>query len=416
MRPPSEVDVAIIGAGAAGIAAGRRLAEAKVNFVVLEARSRIGGRARTVNADGFPLDVGCGWLHSADRNPWVKIAEAEGLKVDRTEPPWGKPALEHGFSAEEQREFRSAMQAFYRRLDEAGDAHRDRPLADFLEPGGKWNSLLNAISTYVNGVELDRASVCDSAAYSDSEVNWRVVEGYGTAIAKSGEKLPIVLECKVRSVDHSGKKLRIETAQGVLTARAAIITIPTQLIADEAFRFAPELAEKLDAARGLPLGLADKTYLSLDDAERFPKESRLFGKVHSLGAANYHIRPFGRPVIEVYFGGKLARKLDEAGEGAFGAFAIDELANLVGSDIRPKLKTLAESHWARDPFARGSYSYALPGHADARRKLAAPVDGRLFFAGEACSPGNFTTAHGAYESGVTAAEQTIATLKRKRTS
>jgi monoamine oxidase len=142
----------------------------------------------------------------------------------------------------------------------------------------------------------------------------------------------------------------------------------------------------------------------------------LFGKVHSLGAANYHIRPFGRPVIEVYFGGKLARKLDEAGEGAFGAFAIDELANLVGSDIRPKLKTLAESHWARDPFARGSYSYALPGHADARRKLAAPVDGRLFFAGEACSPGNFTTAHGAYESGVTAAEQTIATLKRKRTS
>src|SRR6185295_8652165 len=162
MRPPSEVDVAIIGAGAAGIAAGRRLAEAKVNFVVLEARSRIGGRAWTVNAGGFPLDVGCGWLHSADRNPWVKIAEAEGLNVDRTEPPWGKPALEHGFSAEEQREFRSAMQTFYRRLEEAGEAHRDWPLADFLEPGGKWNSLLNAISTYVNGVELDRASVCDS--------------------------------------------------------------------------------------------------------------------------------------------------------------------------------------------------------------------------------------------------------------
>lgn len=412
MRAPSEVDIAVIGAGAAGIAAGRRLAEAKANFVLLEARSRTGGRALTVSAGGYPLDVGCGWLHSADRNPWSGIAETEGLTVDRTEPPWGKQALEYGFSVEEQRDFRAAMARFYKRLDDATEAHHDRPLSDFLEPDGKWNSLLNAISTYVNGVELDRASVFDYAAYDDSGENWRVVEGYGTAISKAGEKLPIALNCAVKFVNHSGKKLRIETTQGILNASAVIVTVSTQLIADETLRFAPELVDKLDAARNLPLGLADKAFLLLDDAEKFPKESRLFGKVHSLGAANYHIRPFGWPVIEVYFGGKLARELDESGEGAFGAFAVNELANLIGNDIKPKLKALAESHWSRDPFARGSYSYALPGHADARAKLAAPVDSRLFFAGEACSPENFSTAHGGYESGITAADQAFAALKR----
>jgi monoamine oxidase len=412
MPLPSEVDVAVIGAGAAGVAAGRRLQAAKLNFIVLEARARVGGRAWTVKAGGFPLDVGCGWLHSGDRNAWTKIAEAEGLTVDRSPPPWGKPALEYGFSAAGQREFRAAMTAFYERLDEAKEQHRDRPLSDFLEPGGKWNSLLQAISTYVNGVELDKASVRDYAAYDDSGVNWRVAEGYGTAISVAARALPLALDCAVKLIDHSGKRLRIETTQGALTARVAIVTIPSQLIAEESIRFAPALPAKLKAAAGLPLGLADKAYLALADAERFPEESRIFGKLHPDGAANYHLRPFGRPVIECYFGGKLARELEDEGEGALGAFSIDELVSLVGNDLRPKLSALAASSWARDPFARGSYSYALPGHEDDRARLAEPVDDRLFFAGEACSPDHFTTAHGAYEAGVTAADQAIAALTK----
>jgi monoamine oxidase len=412
MSLPSEVDVTVIGAGAAGVAAGRRLQSAKLKLIVLEARSRVGGRAWTVQAGGFPLDVGCGWLHSADRNAWAKIAEAEGLTVDRSPPPWGKPALEYGFSAAGQREFRAAMAAFYERLDEASEEHRDRPLADFLEPGGKWNSMLQAISTYVNGVELDKASVREYEAYDDSGVNWRVAEGYGTAIATYARALPLALDCAVKLVDHSGKRLRIETAKGVLAARAAIITIPSQLIAEEAVRFAPALPAKLKAAAGLPLGLADKAFLALADAERFPEESRIFGKLHADGAANYHLRPLGRPVIECYFGGKLARELEEEGDGALGAFSIDELVSLVGNDLRPKLSALASSAWARDFYARGSYSYALPGHEGDRARLAEPVDDRLFFGGEACSPDHFTTAHGAYEAGVTAADQAIAALAK----
>jgi monoamine oxidase len=71
---------------------------------------------------------------------------------------------------------------------------------------------------------------------------------------------------------------------------------------------------------------------------------------------------------------------------------------------------LASTAWLQDPWSRGSYSFALPGHADDRAVLAAPVDDRLFFAGEACSPNFFSTAHGAWLSGISAADAALASL------
>jgi monoamine oxidase len=127
----------------------------------------------------------------------------------------------------------------------------------------------------------------------------------------------------------------------------------------------------------------------------------------------YHIRPFGQPCIEGFFGGRFAQSLEDAGEGAIAAASIDEIVSFLGNDFRRKLKPLAESRWAHDPFARGSYSHALPGHAGDRAVLAAPVDGRLFFAGEATSPGFFSTAHGARDSGERAAGEVLASLAGK---
>jgi monoamine oxidase len=126
----------------------------------------------------------------------------------------------------------------------------------------------------------------------------------------------------------------------------------------------------------------------------------------------YQVRPFGRPRINCFFGGRFAAALEREGFDAMAAFATDELAGLLGGDVRQRLKPLAASFWRQDEFARGSYSYALPGHADDRGKLATPVDGRLFFAGEACSFHVFSTAHGAYETGTAAAEAALASLLR----
>jgi monoamine oxidase len=87
---------------------------------------------------------------------------------------------------------------------------------------------------------------------------------------------------------------------------------------------------------------------------------------------------------------------------------VNELVGIFGSSFAQRLKPVRMHCWGTDPFSRGSYSYALPGKAACRTVLAAPVDNRLFFAGEACSPVDFSTAHGAYATGVAAADEVIA--------
>jgi monoamine oxidase len=273
--------------------------------------------------------------------------------------------------------------------------------------------MIDAISTYINGCELDQVSLLDMDAYEDTDFNWRVRRGYGALVAAYGASCPVALNCAVTLIDHSAKRVRIETSRGTLTADKVIITVPTNLIADGAIRFHPPLPAKVDAACGLPLGLADKVTLALDQPEALPKEGNLRAATMRTAMGTYHIRPLGQPCIEGFFGGRFARSLEDAGEGALAAESINEIVAILGNDFRRKLKPLAESRWAHDPFARGSYSHALPGHAGDRELLAAPVDGRLFFAGEATSLAFFSTAHGARDSGERAAGEVMAALKKR---
>jgi monoamine oxidase len=412
MSLPSSIDVAIIGAGAAGIAAAHGLKNSGLSVIVLEARDRAGGRAHTIMAaPGIAFDLGCGWLHSADKNRFVNIAEQLNFEIDKTRPPWRDQSFDTGFPLAERMDFIRALDAFYDRAEEAArqalKTGHDPAASDYLEPGNRWNPMINALSSYINGCELDAVSILDMDAYEDTEINWRVRWGYGAMISAYGASCPLALNCEVSLIDHSGTRLRIETSLGTLEAGKVIVTVPTNLIADEAIRFHPALPAKVDAAIGLPLGLADKVLLALDEAEALPKDGNLRGATMRTAMGSFHLRPFGEAAIEGYFGGSFARELEDAGPAAFAAQGIDEIASLLGNDFRRKLKPLAESRWAHDPFARGSYSHALPGHAGMRAVLAAPVDGRLFFAGEATSPNFFSTAHGARDSGERAAGEVM---------
>ena len=413
MSLPSEIDVAIIGAGAAGLGAAHALKNSALSFIVLEARDRVGGRGHTIMAaPEITFDLGCGWLHSADKNAFVKIAEGLDFEIDRTLPPWRERAYGKVFPQAARNEFIRALDEFYDRAWEAAQKGEDAPADLYLEPGNRWNPMIDAISTYVNGSELDRVSILDMDAYEDTNINWRVRRGYGALMAAYGASLPLAFNCVVTLVDHSAKRVRVETSQGTLTADKVIVTVPTNLIADGAIRFHPALPDKVDAAANLPLGLADKVMLALDEPEALPSEGNLRAATMRTEMGTYHLRPFGQPCIEGFFGGRFARQLEDAGDGAIAAHSIDEIASLLGNDFRRKLKPLKESRWAHDPFARGSYSHALPGHSTKRAVLAVPVDGRLFFAGEATSPNFFTTAHGAHDSGVRAAREVLGTALR----
>jgi len=410
---PSDVDVAVIGAGAAGIGAARRLWEAgTVSIVVLEARERVGGRVHTIAPAGFPLDRGAEWLHSADRNPLSPIAQHLGFSVHRRPPEWTTRLRRSGETVEAEDEWialREAQRLARRRV--ATEAE-DGPLAMVLEPGGRWNELLEATSSWANGAELDRVSIRDYVRYEDSGTNWRLREGYGRLFERLAEGLPVAQEAAVSQVDHCGDAIRLDTARGTVTASRVIVTVPTSIIACEVIRFNPPLPDKLAAAAGLPLGVDDKLFISLEgplpDVEH---DIYLVGSTTSRETMSYQVRPLDRPAIYCFFGGRFAAALEREGQEAMFSFAADELARLLGSAIRKRMAPLASTAWLQDPWSRGSYSFALPGHADDRAVLAAPVDDRVFFAGEACSPNFFSTAHGAWLSGISAAEAALASLR-----
>ncbi len=414
-RFSSEVDVAVVGAGAAGIAAARRVAAAKsVSVVVLEARERAGGRTWTMEKNGYPLDLGGEWLHSADRNVLTAIAEGHGFALYHRRPDWTTRIRNSGASLAEQQAWIAARETYRETRHQAACAAEDRPCSALLPPCGRWNTLLNASSTWGNAVELDKISVKDNERYEDSEVNWRVRRGYGALLATLAAPLPIVFGAPVSRIEHRGTDIVIDSARGRVRARKIIVAVPTDILAAEAIAFDPVLPAKLAAADGLPLGLADKLFFSftgrMDDLDT-DGDIFLVGSTTRLETMSYQVRPFGRPIIQCFFGGEFAARMEREGFAAMAAFATDELAALRGGVIRKELTPLAASSWRADPFARGSYSYARPGHADDRAVLAAPVDDRLFFAGEATSPNFFSTVHGAFESGVRAAEEALASLR-----
>lgn len=401
-----EVDVAIIGGGAAGIAAARHLLTARpdLSVLILEAGSRMGGRARTVHPpllSGEPVDLGCGWLHGARTNAWTAIAASVGLQVDRTPAPWseGGRRLQDNAAAD------AAVDAFFDRV-EGYELKADRPLSDMLEPGNRWNARIGAIGTFLNGAALDQASLIDYMHYAPGEgPDWRVREGYGTLISRYGQDLPVQLETVVTHIDsRAAGVVTIETNRGTLKARSAIVTVSTNVLAAQRIRFTPPLPMKVEAATLLPLGLANKLFLHVTPHVDLPVDTQAYGSSSTSASGSYQIRAFGAPIIEAYFAGPLAHDLEKAGGEAALSFARDELAGVFGNAVRRELTFAVMSGWAATEHIGGSYAYASPGGSAARAVLAAPVDGRLFFAGEACSATRYSTAHGAYETGVAAAE------------
>ena len=181
----TDFDVVIIGGGAAGIGAARHLAASGRSTLLMEATSRLGGRAWTYEIAGHRLDLGCGWLHSGDRNAWAHIAEAAGLVVDRRAAKWGVQHRHLGFSPGEQKAAGAAFDAWLERVSAAPPS--SDCAADALPPGGEWNGYLEAISGFISGARLERISVTDYLAYdsASTRTNWRAPHGYGDLIVAS---------------------------------------------------------------------------------------------------------------------------------------------------------------------------------------------------------------------------------------
>ena len=404
------VDVAVIGAGAAGVGAARRLQLLRpdLSVVLLEASDRVGGRARTIHpfgAEGAGLDLGCGWLHGARTNPWTKITEEIGLTVDRTPAPWSDGSRQLERNNPEAKAAAEAVAEFFERVD-AYEGDDDADLSTMWAPEEPWGERIHAVAAFMTGAELPKSSVIDLGRYDPGPgPDWRVRQGYGTLVATYGLPVSTLLGVEVNRIDHSGADhIVLSTGKGELKAKAVIIAVSTNVLAAERIAFWPPLPEKIEAASRLPLGLANKLFIHVSEPGMFPEDTHVMGSRHSGRTGAYQLRPFGAPVIEAYFAADLALDLERQGMEATFAFSVEQLKRVFGADVGAKLSPLARSAWASELFVGGSYSYATPGASDLRGVLAAPCNDRLFFAGEACSQTRYSTAHGAYESGVVAAE------------
>ena len=404
-------DVVIVGAGAAGVAAARRLATSGLSTMVLEATARVGGRAWTCDVAGLRLDLGCGWLHSANRNPWTRVAEAASFAVDRRTPAWGRQYRNLGFSQTEQAAANHAFAAWEQRMATAPPT--SDCAADALEPHCEWNAYLQAMSGFISGAGLECISVADYTAYDGASTgcNWRTPVGYGSLIAASlPQPIDLRLSMPVESIELDLSGVKLATPVGVVRARAAILTVSTSVLAGGAITLPPGLDSWRHAAACLPLGRNEKLFLEVVGDSAFAPETRVLGNPRDRRTGVYYIRPFGWPVIECFLGDEGARMTEEMGPAAGFTHATDQLAALFGSGVRRSLHPLVASNWSRMTYVGGAYSHALPGHAGARRDLARPFEHRLFFAGEATHANDFSTAHGAHDSGVRAAEEVIAAL------
>jgi len=409
----AQFDIVIVGGGAAGVGAARRLASSGLSTLLLEASSHLGGRACTQEFRGLNLDLGCGWLHSADRNSWAAIAKAAGVPLDQTRAAWGVQYRNLGFTAAEQAAAWEAFESFTRRLSHTPPASDSA--ADALDPNSEWTAHIRAIVSFISGASLELLSAADYAAYdeSSSECNWRVRNGYGALVARSfPRRIALSLAAPVESIAFTANGVSVATPTGAIRARAVILTVSTTVLAGDTIKLPRELEPWREAAAKLPLGLNEKLFLEIEGDAPFESETHVTGSPRDALTASYYIRPFGWPVIECFFGGERARLLREQGLAAGFDYAIEQLCRLFGPDIRSRLRPLAASAWSGTSRVGGAYSYALPGHVGARKNLAQPFDGRVFFAGEATNSNDFSTAHGAHDSGVRAADEAITALNR----
>ncbi|KAB1072102.1 flavin monoamine oxidase family protein [Methylobacterium planeticum] len=405
---PADPDVVVIGAGAAGIAAARRLVARGRSVAVLEARDRVGGRAVTTLLRGHAVDLGAHWLHAGPINPLVRLGRARGEPLRRAAQEshvWvGRRPGRPDEAAASARAFALADRAMTAGAAEAGP---DRPAAGALPPSlGPWGARVALVHGLVSGLPLREVSLHDfpSMEYGD---NFFMAGGYGAYLGRLADALPIALGSPVTRIDWSGPGVRVETGAGrTIEARSAIVTLPVMVLR-EAVAFAPALPPGTRAAiDGFRTGIYEHAVLHWPSSP-FRGADRLAsivgGRHHPPGLL---ARLDGTPFHYFELDAPSAAAIDARGGGADAVrrFVRAVLAEHFGHARLHDLAIPAVSEWRGDPWSRGSWAVVPPGHAGARQALQAPVGGRIWFAGEALSRLQWGTAGGAYEEGTRAAD------------
>jgi monoamine oxidase len=414
-----EVDVAIVGAGAAGIAAARRIAAAGRRFALIEASDRIGGRCVTdTQTFGVPFDRGAHWIHMPDINPVAKLASQTGLDIYPA-PPGQKMRIVRRYAREgEMEDFLAAQVRANRAIAEAARGKTDMSCAAALpkDLAADWRATIDfVLGPFGCGKDLDAVSAMDFARSAERDVDAFCRQGLGALLAKLGAGVPVALSTPVTRIDLAGRGggVAIETARGRIDARGVIVTVSTGVLAANKIRFVPDLPRRqIEAVNSLSLGSYDRVVLELPgNPLGFDRDDLVFEKSGGPRTAAILANVSGSSLVMIDVGGKFGRELAGQGAAAMTAFALDWLAGLYGNDVRKAVKRTAATRWNDEPWALGAFSAAAPGGQPSRRILTEPVRDRLWFAGEAVHETLWGTVGGAWASGERAAGDALKGLR-----
>jgi len=413
--------VVIVGAGVAGLAAAARVRQAGLRCVVLEAASRIGGRAWTTRPDalgGMAFDHGASWLHASERNHLASLARACGDTLIDSDAARREQVFVNGALAglDDLASYESAQAAFARAAEmRLGAGQADTSLADATAGlANPWNAtVVTWEGPIIAAADARALSLQDWKANELVGSNLEVEGGLGAFLARrlGPAAGPVRLDTPATRIDRSGRLIRVDTPDGTLACGACIVTVSTGVLASGSIAFAPGLPGATQAAiDGLPMGLLTKVALGTAGADRLdlPNSCGIEQRVAAIDdpAMMFIAWPHGQGHIIGFVGGSAAWRLADGGAEAF---ARDQLRGLFGSRADTVFPSPAVvTGWGRDPFTRGAYAYARPGTAGARAILGTPVAGRLIFAGEATrTDGLAGTVGGAALAGQDAADMAI---------
>lgn len=405
-----EADIVVIGAGAAGIAAARRIMAANRKVIVVEATSQIGGRCQTdVTSFDVPFDRGARWMHNPDTNPMIKLARAAGLEIT-TAPSGQKIRIGRRYARPgETEEFLAALVRTNRAIDEASRKGDVACAAVLPKDLGDWAGTAEfVLGANFSGKDLKDVSVVDKVRAQDRNTAIACRQGLGTLVAKLGEQVPLSLSTPANRISWGSRDVTVETPSGKIAARAAIITVSSNVLAAGNIKFTPDIPKRtLDAAAKLSLGSFDRIALQIPgNPLGLSRDDVIIEQSNSTRTALMYANIGGSSLCSIDVAGSFGRDLSAQGEAAMVAFANEWLSKLFGSDAATAVKKSSATRWNAAPFALGAMSVAGPGGQASRKVLSEPI-GCMYLAGEATHETLWGTIDGAWESGERAAEAAL---------
>ncbi len=408
---PREADIVVIGAGAAGIAAARRIMVANRRVIVLEATGQVGGRCLTdISTFDVPFDRGARWMHNPDTNPMIGLARNAGFDVSAARPGQKIRIGRRNARAGETEEFLAALVRANRAIDDASRGKADVACASVLPKDiGDWAGTAEfVLGANATGKDLKDISAVDKARAQERNAGIACRQGLGTLIAKLSEQVPLSLLTPASRIAWSGRDVTVETSAGKIAARAAVITVSSNVLTAGNIKFTPEIPKRqLDAAARLSLGSFDRIGLQLPgNPLGLGRDDIIIEQSNSTRTALLFANTGGSSLCAIDVAGSFGRDLSAQGEAAMAAFAVEWLTKLFGSEVAAAVKKSSATRWNSAPFALGAMSSAMPGGQPSRKILNEPI-GCMFLAGEATHETLWGTVDGAWESGERAAEAAL---------